>query len=76
MFVTPTKLRQNIFKLLDKVAATGTPLELERNGVRLKIVSVKGKNRLKNLKKRDVLNCQPDDIINNNWEKEWKQPSI
>ncbi len=76
MTITPTKLRQNIFKLLDKVAATGEPLEIKRKGIKLKIISVTKKNKLKSLKKRKILNCSPEKIIHNNWEKEWKQPSI
>jgi hypothetical protein len=29
------------------------------------------KSKLDNLKKRKILNCKPEDVIKNNWEREW-----
>ena len=70
--ITPSTLRQNIYSLLDQVVKTGIPIEIRRKGRILKIVLEDTPDKLRNLKKRDVLNCKPDDIINNNWESEWK----
>jgi hypothetical protein len=70
--MTTSELRQNIYGLLDQVIKTGIPLEIKRKGKVLKIVFEQTPDKIKNLKKRDVLNCQPDEIIYNNWEKEWK----
>lgn len=36
--VTPTRLRAELFQLLDRVIETGEPLEIRRNGRILKIV--------------------------------------
>jgi len=29
-------------------------------------------NKLKNLQKRYIINCKPDELIYNDWIKEWK----
>jgi len=70
MQVTITKLRQNIYKLLDQVAETGIPIEINRKGKTLKIVRADKPGKLKNLKKRDVLNCKPEEIVSMDWSKE------
>jgi prevent-host-death family protein len=70
MQVTITKLRQNIYKLLDQVAETGIPIEINRNGKTLKITRTDKPSKLKNLKKRDVLNCEPEEIVSMDWSKE------
>jgi hypothetical protein len=70
--ITPSELRQNLYNLLDQVILTGKPIEIKRGNKVLKISVELPKAKLDNLKTRDVLNCEPDEIINNNWEKEWK----
>jgi hypothetical protein len=70
--ITPSKLRQNLYNLLDQVIMTGKPIEIKRKGKVIKIILEPTKSKLDNLKKRDILNCEPDEIIHNNWEAEWK----
>ncbi len=70
--ITPSELRQDLYKLLDQVILTGKPIEIKRKNRVLKIIVEQPKSKLDNLKKRQVLNCAPDEIVNNNWEKEWK----
>jgi PHD/YefM family antitoxin component YafN of YafNO toxin-antitoxin module len=70
MIVTTTELRRNLYNLLDQLILTGKPIEIKRKNKVLKIIVEPSKSKLDNLKKRDVLNCKPDEIINNNWEKE------
>lgn len=70
--ITPSELRQNLYNLLDQVILTGKPIEVKRKDKVIKIIVEPSKSKLDNLKKRDVLNCEPDEIIYNNWEKEWK----
>ena len=72
MIISASELRQNIYNLLDQVIKTGVPLEIKRKGKILKIIPAGSINKLKNVKKRKVLNCDPEDIIYNDWEKEWK----
>lgn len=70
--ITPSELRQNLYNLLDRVILTGEPIEIKRRNKVLKIIVESSKSKIDNLKKRDVLNCAPDEIVHNNWEKEWK----
>jgi antitoxin (DNA-binding transcriptional repressor) of toxin-antitoxin stability system len=69
--VTPTELRANIYKLLEEVLDTGTPLEVKKGGRRLRIVPVERGNKLRNLRPRpDVIQGDPDDLASIHWEGE------
>ncbi|HID54283.1 MAG TPA: type II toxin-antitoxin system Phd/YefM family antitoxin [Anaerolineae bacterium] len=69
--VTPTELRANIYNLLDEVLTTNVPIEINKGGNRLRIIPVKKGDKLQNLVPRpDVIQGDPDDLVNINWEKE------
>jgi antitoxin (DNA-binding transcriptional repressor) of toxin-antitoxin stability system len=69
---TASKLRENIYRVLDQILETGVPVEITRKGRRLKIVPVDGPDKLANLKRRDVLNGDPEDIVHLDWSGEWQ----
>ncbi len=69
---TTTKLRENLYKILDEVLETGQPIAVERKGQLIMINPPEKKSKLANLVKRKGLNVNPDDIINNDWVKSWK----
>lgn len=71
MALTASKLRENIYRLLDKVLETGKPLEIERRGKILKIIPPGKQSKLAKLEKRDILNGEPESIIHLDWSKEW-----
>ncbi|MGH7886168.1 MAG: type II toxin-antitoxin system Phd/YefM family antitoxin [Thermodesulfobacteriota bacterium] len=74
MKITATKLRQNIYKVLDQILETGVPVEIERKGEILKIISEKKVDILDNLVEReDVINGDPEDIVHIDWSEEWKE---
>jgi len=72
MAISISALRQNIYKLLDQVLMTGKPLEIERNGEKLLITPAPDRDRLKNLRKRKVMKCEPEDLVHLDWSGEWK----
>jgi hypothetical protein len=72
MSISATKLRQNLYNILDKVIDTGIPAEIERKGHILKIVPDNQKSKLERLENHDCLNCKPEEIIEIDWYKEWK----
>ncbi len=78
-FISPSKLRANIYKYLDAVADSGKTLEINRNGVILQL-STKEKpkviNDLKKLKKRKLVLCNDEELMNSNSEKEWNPESL
>ena len=73
MPLTVTKLRANIYKVLDSVLETGGSVEVQRRGKRLKISPVKSSSKLQNLIPRpDAIAGNPEDIIHLDGYKEWK----
>lgn len=73
MTLTASKVRQNIYKILDDVADKGIPVEINRKGKIIKIVAEECHGKLDNLKKRKVMNCKPDDIVHMDWSIEWRK---
>ena len=58
-----TKLRSQLFKVVDELIRTGIPVEIERKGHKLKIVLAKKKSKLENLKTHDCIVGDPDDLV-------------
>jgi len=73
MPITASKLRENIYKVLDGVIETGRPVEIIRRGTVLRIVPEKPVSKLAKLKKRGSFVGDPDDIIGMDWSKEWSE---
>ena len=70
--ITASGLRKNIYRLLDRILETGEPLEIERKGALLKIIPQKKKVKLESLKKRKIMNCDPEELVHIDWSSEWK----
>lgn len=69
--LSPTELRNNIYKLLDQVLDSGVPVEVRRRNRTLKIIPVDPVDKLgKFTEKRDIINGKPEGIVHMNWEKE------
>ena len=54
MIVTASKLRANIYNVLDKVLETGVAVEINRKGRTLKIIPVGRPSKLSNLKNHNT----------------------
>lgn len=73
MRFSATKLRANLYKVLDSVLKTGVPVEINRGGKLLKIVPVKPKAKLDNLKPHpNYLGVEPESLVHLDWSKEWR----
>jgi len=73
MRFTATNLRANLYKVLDRVLKTGVPVEINRQGKLLKIVPMKPKAKLDNLKPHpDYLAVKPESLVHTDWSKEWR----
>lgn len=72
MTLNASKLRNDVYRLLDSVLETGKPLEIERKGKKLFIVPEKKKSRLGNLVKHECIKGDPEDLVHMDWSKEWK----
>jgi hypothetical protein len=58
-----TALRNQLFKIVDRAIETGIPVEIERKGHKLKIVLEEKKSKFNNLKKRNCIVGDPDELI-------------
>jgi len=72
MVVKPSRLRANLYRLLDRVLRTGEPIEIDRGGKKLLIVPKEKPSRLNSLKRREVIVGDPEDLVHVDWSKEWK----
>lgn len=75
MPITASKLRENIYNILDEVIETGVPVEVTRKGKTLKIVpgNIKRIRDLSKLPKRDCIVGNLDDIVHMDWSGEWSE---
>ncbi|HUD99054.1 MAG TPA: hypothetical protein VMR62_05730 [Bryobacteraceae bacterium] len=74
MPITASKLRENVYRILDEAIETGVPVEIVRKGVVLRIVLESPPSKLARLKKRPGMFVgDPDDIIGMDWLSEWSE---
>jgi hypothetical protein len=74
--ITASKLRENIYRVLDEAVETGIPVEVIRKGVILRIVPEIKTSKLSRLKKRKDFAGNPAELVQSQWEtsearKEW-----
>ena len=68
-----SRLRSDIYRVLDRVLETGVPIEVERRGRIIKIVPEKPTAKLDRLVRRPrFFKCDPDEIVHMDWSKYWR----
>jgi prevent-host-death family protein len=72
MRLTASKLRENIYRILDQVLETGVPVEIRRKGRTVRIVPVEPPSKLARLVRRDYLRGDPEAIVHLDWSGEWR----
>lgn len=69
---TPSRLRADLYRILDSVIETGISVEIERKGHTLRIVPAESSNRLANLLPHpEYLQGDPESIVHVDWSEEW-----
>lgn len=69
---TASKLRADIYRMLDEVLETGQPLEIERNGKTLVIAPKEEQSIWDRLPRREgAIIGDPDELIHIDWSSEW-----
>jgi len=63
MSLTASKLRENLYKVLDEVLETGVAVEIRRRGKILKIVPAEPQSKLANLERRAYLRSDPEELV-------------
>ena len=71
--VTPSQLRQNIYRLIDQVLDTGEPLSINRKGRLLRLVPDEPQpDRLAAIHTNpDVIVGDPEDLVSLDWTDQW-----
>ncbi len=71
--MTASRLRMDVYKILDGVLETGEAVEIERKGQILRIVlDLPTGSRASRIKKRPgLINGDPKDLADIDWSKEW-----
>ncbi|MEX1126082.1 MAG: type II toxin-antitoxin system Phd/YefM family antitoxin [Acidimicrobiia bacterium] len=78
MPITATRLRQNVYAVLDAVLESGVPAEIRRKGKLLRIIPVEEgtddrMERLRRLPARpDLIIGDPDELVEVDWSGLWK----
>jgi hypothetical protein len=73
MGITASKLRENVYRILDQVLESGAAVEVERRGRRLRIVPVEPTRRLGRLRSRpEYLKAEPEALVHLDWSREWR----
>jgi hypothetical protein len=73
MAISASRLRENIYSILDEVLASGIPVEVERKGRILKIVAEPRPSKLARVKPIDLVNGDPEDLVHLDWSAEWSE---
>lgn len=72
MRLTASKLREDIYSILDQVLETGVSVEIERKGKILRIEPPARSSKLARLSRRPIINGGPDDVLNVDWTDTWR----
>lgn len=71
--LTASRLRADVYQVLDGVLATGVPAVIERRGRTLRIIPGKPVNRLDSLVARpDFIKGDPEDLVHLDWSHAWR----
>jgi antitoxin (DNA-binding transcriptional repressor) of toxin-antitoxin stability system len=70
--LSATKLRQDIYRVLDEILESGIPVEIDRKGRLLRIVPVDPPRMLSKLERRSYLTGDPEEIVHLDWSSEWR----
>jgi len=73
MVVSATKLRQNLYRILDEILDSGIPVKINRKGEILMIIPEKKKSKLERLTEHKTIVGDPDSIIKISFDNEWKE---
>jgi len=74
MRLSLTKMRSDLYKIVDRVLDTGVPVEIERRGRKVRIVPVRPKSKLDHLVKRPgTIVGDPEEIVHMDWSGEWTE---
>lgn len=73
MAISVTRLRSDLYRMIDQVLLSGKPLEVERNGRTVLISPVPAESKLAALVARpSAIAGDPEELVHWDWSGEWK----
>jgi len=69
MPLTPSQLRENLYRILDQVIETGAPVEILRKGQIVRLVPDDPLARYQPMP--GLLLCEPEELLDLDWSGEW-----
>jgi len=72
MKMSASKLRENIYRILDEVADRGIAVRIERKGKVLRIEREEQTGKLSRLQRRRYLKVEPEELVHLDWSNEWR----
>ena len=74
MAISVTKLRANLYEIVDRVIETGVPVEIERKGERIRLQRATPKSKLQKLAKNPgTIVGDPEELVHLDWSEEWTE---
>ncbi len=75
--VTPSQMRQDIYRLIDRVLETGEPLLIKRRDRTLRLVADDmPRDRLASIRTNpDVIGGDPEELVSVDWSDTWQADS-
>ena len=71
MRYSATKLRQDLYKILDRIIEKGEVIEIERKGHVLTISPERPTSKWDCLEPHEIINGDPEEIISIDWSDKW-----
>jgi prevent-host-death family protein len=72
--ISVTKLRANLYEIVDRVIETGVPVEIERKGARVRLEPAGRRTKLERLVKRPgTIPGDPEEVVHMDWSGEWSE---
>ncbi len=74
MAMSASRLRENIYRILDEVIESGEPVEIDRKGKLLRIVPVEAPKpplAERIVKRPGLIVGDPEDLVHIDWSSEW-----
>ncbi len=74
MPISLTKLRADLYKIVDQVIETGLPIDIERHGKKVRIIALEKKSKLANIKPHPgTITGNPEKLVHLDWSSEWEK---
>lgn len=73
MPISLTKLRTDLYNIVDQVIETGLPVDIERNGKIVRIIALEQKSKLQYLKSHPgTMVGDPEEFVHLDWSEDWE----